>query len=122
MAESRDPKAIEVQVAEIIRRLQSLADPEKARLKQEKYGIYAQNAIGVYHKDLQILAKEFGPDEGLAVALFETGIYECRLLCSKMYRPKYLTDALMESWVQTFENWEITDSFAMGLFAAAASA
>ncbi len=37
--------------------------------------------------------------------------------CSKMVHPKDVTEKLMEKWVKSFENWEICDSFSMGLFA-----
>ena len=73
--------------------------------------------MGIYHKDLRILAKEIGYDKELAIALFDSGIYEGRLLCSKIIRPRDVTEAQMEQWVKTFENWEICDSFCMGLFA-----
>ena len=102
---------------EVIERLRLLADPEKILLKQKKFGIHVENSLGVYHKDLKLLAKEIGSDNDLALALFETGIYEARLLCSKIYRPACLTEELMDEWVVTFESWEICDSFCMGFFA-----
>jgi 3-methyladenine DNA glycosylase AlkD len=49
----------------------------------------------------------------LALQLFDTGIYEARLLCSMLFNPKNLTAPLMEKWVQTFENWEICDTYCM---------
>jgi 3-methyladenine DNA glycosylase AlkD len=101
----------------IIKRLQQMAEPEKVALKAQKFGIVSNNALGVYHADLKILAKEIGYDNQLALELFDSGIYEARLLCSKIYRPKDVTIPLMEKWVRTFDNWEITDSFCMGLFA-----
>ncbi len=102
---------------EVIARLQSLANPEKVVLKEKKFGIISNNPLGVYHKDLKILAKEIGRDNELAIQLFDSGIYEARLLCSKLFKPKDVTEELMEKWVATFENWEICDSFCMGLFA-----
>ena len=101
----------------IINQLHQLADPEKVAYKQKKYGIIANNALGVYQKDLKELAKKIGKNNNLAIQLFDTNIYEARLLCSKIYDPKALTIELMEQWVSTFENWEICDSFCMGLFA-----
>jgi len=101
---------------EVLNYLNKIAKPEKVLFKQEKFGVNANNAIGVYHKDLKILAKEIGYNNELALELFETDIYECRLLCSKIFNPKNLTEELMEKWLITFENWEITDSFCMGLF------
>ena len=38
-------------------------------------------------------------------------------MCSKIFNPKDLNNALLEKWAATFENWEITDSFCMGLVA-----
>ena len=64
-----------------------------------------------------IIAKEIGKNNELALQLFDSGIYEGRLLCSKIFKPKDITEPLMEKWVKTFENREICDSFCMGLFA-----
>jgi 3-methyladenine DNA glycosylase AlkD len=102
---------------EIISRLKEMGDPKKVAFKQSKYNIVSNNALGVYHKDLKELAKEIKGNDELALELFDTGIYEARLLCSKVFNVKNLTEELMEKWMLTFENWEICDSFCMGLFA-----
>lgn len=102
---------------EIIECLYDLKDPEKVIFKEKKFGIISNNSLGIYHKELKIIAKEIGQDNQLALQLFDSGIYEARLLCSKMFKPKDVTEFLMEKWVITFENWEICDSFCMGLFA-----
>lgn len=101
---------------EIIECLYDLKDPDKVIFKEKKYGIKANNSLGVYHKELKMIAKDVGPNNELALQLFDSGIYEGRLLCSKMFKPKDVTEALMEKWVKTFENWEVCDSFCMGLF------
>jgi 3-methyladenine DNA glycosylase AlkD len=99
---------------DVVRKLEGLANPEKVRLKSEKFGINADHSLGIYHKDLKLIAKELGHDNELAIALFDTGIYEARILCSKMFKPSDVTEELMEKWVKTFENWEICDSFLYG--------
>ncbi|WP_418636882.1 DNA alkylation repair protein [Winogradskyella sp.] len=101
---------------EIIQCLYDLEDKNKIIFKQKKFGIISNNSLGIYHKDLKVIAKEIGTDNQLALQLFESGIYEARLLCSKLFKPKDVTEELMEKWVKTFENWEICDSFCMGLF------
>ena len=101
---------------EIIECLYDLKDAEKVVFKEKIFGIKANNFLGIYHKELKMIAKEIGHDNELAIQFFDSGIYEARLLCSKMFKPKDLTEPLMENWVQTFENWEICDSFSMGLF------
>jgi len=102
---------------EIIEHLHNLKDAEKVIFKEQKFGIISNNSLGIYHKELKKMAKEIGQDNELALQLFDSGIYEGRLLCSKMFKPKDVTEPLMEKWVKTFENWEICDSFCMGLFA-----
>lgn len=102
---------------EIIECLYDLKDAEKVILKEKKFGIRSNNSLGIYHSELKVIAKEIGLDNKLALQLFDSGIYEGRLLCSKMFNPKDVTEVLMEKWVRTFENWEICDSFSMGLFA-----
>jgi 3-methyladenine DNA glycosylase AlkD len=106
----------------VIKRLEGLKDAEKIRVKRENFGIVADNSLGIYHKDLKVIAKELGCNNELAIQLFESGIYEARILCSKMFKPADITEDLMEIWVRTFENWEICDSFCMGLFAKSAFA
>ena len=101
----------------IISELHQLSNPDKVVFKQQKYNIITDNALGIYQKDLKELAKRIPKDDQLANRLFDSGIYEARLLCSKLFDPKNLTEDLMEQWVSTFENWEICDSFCMGLFA-----
>lgn len=101
---------------EIIARLYELQDPEKVIFRKKKFGIVSNNSLGIYHKDLKGIAKEIGQNNQLALQLFDSGIYEGRLLCSKLFNPKKVTEELMEKWVRTFENWEVCDSFCMALF------
>ena len=102
---------------QVVTRLYALADPEKIAIKEHKFGIKAKNTLGIYQNDLKGLAKEIGCDNKLAIELFDTGIYEARILCSKIYDPQSITEAQMDQWAMTFENWEICDSFCMEFFA-----
>ena len=104
-------------VVQVLDTLKKLGNPEVADRKAEKFGITkSTQTLGIYQKDLNNLAKKIGKDSTLGRALFETEIYEARILCSKIYRPKDLTEELMEDWVQAFDNWEICDSFSMKFF------
>ena len=102
---------------EVIEILEGMANPEKIKIKQGRFGITANNSLGIYQKDLKELAGKIGCNNKLALKLFDSGIYEARILCSKIYHPESITEELMEKWVATFENWEICDSFCMGFFA-----
>lgn len=101
---------------EVIRKLEFLENPEKIQIKKNKFGIDAKNSLGIYHKDLKVLANEIGQDNKLALELYDTGIYEARILCSKIYDPECISEKQMDKWAADFENWEICDSFCMGFF------
>jgi len=102
--------------SDVMECLYELQDSDKVIFKQKKFGIVSNNSLGIYHKDLKVIAKDIGKNNELALELFDSGVYEARLLCSKMFNPKDVTEELMEKWVKTFENWEVCDSFCMGLF------
>ena len=104
-------------VDQIIELLRAQADPYMVAFKEAKFGIVSYNALGIYHAELKEIVKKIPKDDAIAIALFESNIYEARLLCSKIFDPKNLTEALMDKWTETFDNWEICDSFCMGLFA-----
>jgi len=102
--------------SDVMECLCELQDSNKVIFKQKKFGIISNNSLGIYHKDLKVIAKDIGKNNKLALELFDSGVYEARLLCSKIFKPKDVTEELMEKWVKTFENWEVCDSFSMGLF------
>ncbi len=108
--------------AEVLQRLREIADPKIVENRAGRFGISTTNALGVSQQDLKLLAREIGQNDALAVALFNTGVYEARLLCSKLFDPAALTEAQMDAWAMTFDNWEICDSFCMGFFARSAHA
>jgi len=103
-------------LAEVLEKLQELSNPEKVSFKAAKFGISPENSLGIYHKDLKILAKKIGVDTELGIALFDSEIYEARILCSKICDPQKITKAMMDAWVKEFTTWEICDSFCMNLF------
>jgi len=102
---------------QVIKQLEVLANPDKIEIKEKKFGISAKNSLGIYHKELKTLAKEIGQDNKLALELYETGIYEARILCSKIYDPECISEKQMNNWAADFENWEICDTFCMAFFA-----
>ncbi len=103
---------------EVITLLHQLANPEIVSDKKKKFGVdYDQTALGVYLKDLNEIARQNKRNNQLAIELYDSNIYEGKLLCSKIFSPKELTSDLMEKWVTEFNNWEICDSFSMTLFA-----
>jgi len=109
-------------VKEVIDTLNYLANPEVIIQKQKKFGIKTDTSLGIRHSDLSEIAKqikrEFKKEErdNFSLELFDTGIYEAKILLTKVYNPKSVTEKQMEKWIKHFDNWEICDSFCMGLF------
>lgn len=106
-----------MELNEVLHWMHERADKENAVYKAERFGIAAKHAIGLFQKDINEIAKRIKKDDDLAIQLFETGIHEARLLCAKVYTPKNLSEELMQYWVETFDNWESTDTFCMKCFA-----
>lgn len=102
--------------AAIIAQLKALSDPNKVEYKAKKFNVRTQNSLGIYHADLNKIARQIPKKSDLAIELWNSGLYEARLLASKIFRPKELTHELAETWVIEFDNWEICDSFSMGVF------
>jgi len=102
-----------MRVSDVLAELERLGSPEVKAIKAG-FAITAEHSHGIFLKDIQLLAKRIGKDDGLALELFDTGVYEARVLCSKIYNPRNVTEELMEKWSATFENWEICDTFCMG--------
>jgi 3-methyladenine DNA glycosylase AlkD len=81
-----------------------------------RYGMPSDNAFGVSMKNLQVLAKRFGRNHELALALWDTGWYEARMLTSFVDEPARVTPAQMDRWCRDFDNWGICDTLCFNLF------
>ncbi len=99
----------------ILKKLKRLGKPEVIQTKQ-KFGIYVKDSYGIFLKDLKMFAKEIPKDDLLAKALFDTGVYEARLLVPMIFNPDNLTSKLMDEWADSFNTWEICDTYCMGFF------
>ena len=83
-------------IDDCLSRLKALGSPEVVERKARKFGISSQSALGIYQKDLNVLAKEIGPNEQLALQLIETGIYDALMLAAKIFPPRSLNSDLMD--------------------------
>lgn len=97
--------------SEIIAYLKSISDPSLIIKREKQFGIKNSNGFGITHKDLNQIAKEIGKNKELAIDLYNSKIYEARLLASKIFPPKELTLQLAASWCKDFNTWEMCDSF-----------
>lgn len=101
----------------IIQALKAMANPEVVLYREQKFGVVSQNALGISLKQLNELCKQIQASKSLALKLFDTDIYEAKLLCAKLLKPKEVTIDMANAWVGHFDNWEICDVFCLGLFA-----
>ena len=81
-----------------------------------RYSIPSDHAYGVAMKDIKALGTMLGRNQRLAVALWETGVYQARMLASFVGDPERLTAAQMERWCKDFDNWAFCDAMSFNLF------
>lgn len=87
-----------------------------------RYGIPQTGALGVMIRDIQALAKSLGRSQELSLALWETGVYEARLLAAYVGEPVRVTAAQMERWRRDFDSWAVVDTVCFALFRRAKAA
>lgn len=82
----------------------------------KRFGMSVENRLGLSMPFLRKTAKEIGKDHELALALWETGIAEARILAALVDDPKMLTEQQMEDWVKVIDSWDVCDQLCMNLF------
>jgi 3-methyladenine DNA glycosylase AlkD len=81
-----------------------------------RFAIPGDRAFGVSVRDIKMLGKQLGRNHSLATNLWDTGVYEARMLASLVGDPEALTASEMERWCKDFDNWAICDSVCFNLF------
>src|SRR5687767_4613184 len=83
-----------------------------------RYGIVVGNGkiFGVSVGTLRDMGKRIGRDHDLALALWDTGWYEARMLAAFVDEPERVTPAQMDAWCRDFDNWAVCDHCCFHLF------
>jgi 3-methyladenine DNA glycosylase AlkD len=105
----------DVAAAAVLDELRAVADPER-RPGMARVGINVERAWGVSIPHCRRIARRHRPDHALALALWESGVHEARILASMVDDPGSVTDAQMESWVAGFDSWDVCDQVCGNLF------
>jgi 3-methyladenine DNA glycosylase AlkD len=103
-------------LADALNALEALGE---ARIRDglARYGIVTrERVIGVAMANIQKVARQFGRDHTLAEALWETRVYEARLLVAYVADPAALTPEQMDAWTRDMDNWATPDTLAFKLF------
>jgi 3-methyladenine DNA glycosylase AlkD len=88
----------------------------ESRAGMARYGINTDNAFGVSVYELRRMAKALGTDHDLALALWDTGNHEARLLAGMVDDPAAVTEAQMDAWAAAFDSWDVCDQMTSNLF------
>jgi 3-methyladenine DNA glycosylase AlkD len=81
-----------------------------------RYGITSANVQGVSVADIRALGKKLGRNHALALALWQTGVYEARMLAAFVADSARITSAEMDRWCRDFDSWAICDTVCFHLF------
>jgi len=108
-------ESLEDEVQSAIKWLKSHS--RKATLEgMARYAIPSDKAFGVAYKDIKMLGKRLGRNHELAAALWDTDVYEARMVASLVDDPSQVTPAQMDRWCKDFDNWGICDTMCFNLF------
>lgn len=110
-APTRTPSA-----AAVLKMLQAHTSKRVRDEMGPRYGIVVKKAYGVPMVKIQLVAKQVGRSHELALALWETGWYEARMLASMVDDPALVTPPQMDRWAKDFDNWGIVDTVCFKLF------
>lgn len=81
-----------------------------------RFGIPDDHALGVPMAKIQAIGKHIGRQPALAPALWDSGVYEARLLVAFVANPSQLSAAQMDRWCRDFDNWALCDTLCFHLF------
>ncbi|HEX2855540.1 MAG TPA: DNA alkylation repair protein [Opitutaceae bacterium] len=109
------PLAPDKIAAEAVAELKRLASA-KVRDGMGRYGIPSDKALGVSVGTLHQVARKIGRSQEVAELLWETGVYEARLLAAFVGEAEKLTVAGMDRWCRGFDNWAVVDTVCFKLF------
>lgn len=81
-----------------------------------RFGLTGEGRLGLAVPTLRALAREIRRDHGLALALWDTGIPDARLLAGMLAEPSRLTVEQMDHWVAGMQAWDVCDQACLNAF------
>ncbi len=83
-----------------------------------RFGLVGAGRLGVSMPVIRRIAKQLGCDHDLALALWETGIPDARIVAALVADPLLLTSRQMDGWAAGFGAWDVCDQVCLGAFVA----
>ncbi len=105
--------------AEIVDQLSKSGQADNVR-GMARYGINPTRNLGVpvtaLHRHARALIRRHGRDHALALALWQTGYRDARLLAAMIDEPRNVTPRQMDDWVRDIDSWDVCDGVCGKLF------
>lgn len=83
-----------------------------------RFGIKPEGRLGLSIPAMRRIAKTLGRDHELALALWDTGIPDARIVAGMLVEPAQLTSTQMDRWAQGFASWDVCDQVCNNAFRA----
>ena len=109
-------ESVEESVRAALDWLEAAGDPGFRDDLGTRYGIHTDHAFGVPMKQMKALAKQLGTDHDLAIALWDSGWYEARMVATMVDDPARVSARQMDAWCRDLDNWAICDTACFNLF------
>jgi len=104
-------------ISEVMQKLEALASHDARDLAgMARFGINVDKAWVISIPKLRKFANEIGKDHDLALAVWDTGIHEAKILAGFIDDSQFVTEKQMEDWVLGFDSWDVTDMICGNLF------
>jgi len=83
-----------------------------------RFGINPEHRLGLSMPAMRRAAKTLGHDHALALALWDTGIPDARIVAGMVAEPTRLTSRQMDAWAKSFRSWDVCDQVCGSAFLA----
>jgi 3-methyladenine DNA glycosylase AlkD len=100
---------------ELVAALRAQANPANVA-GMSRFGISANNTLGVPMPVLRKLARQAGRSHTTARELWDSGIHEARILATLVDDPTCVTERQADRWARQFDSWDICDQACQNLF------
>jgi 3-methyladenine DNA glycosylase AlkD len=107
-------RPIDQRGAAVLAALKAGANPKNA-VGMAHFGIVSDGRYGLSVPALRGIAKEAGRDHDLALALWETGQPEARIIACMVEQAPQMTSRQADAWARDIDSWDVCDGFAYDL-------
>lgn len=83
-----------------------------------RFGINPAQRMGLSVPAMRRIAKTLGHDHALALALWDTGIPDARIVAGMVAEPAKLNSRQMDAWAKDFNSWDVCDQVCGSAFLA----